>query len=84
MQEEQIIAGLQARDRKTTEYLYERYSAPLYAVICKTISDQRLAEEVFHRSFLKITKEIECYNCPKGHLYTWMAWICRSCARKRV
>ena len=80
MQEEEIIAGLRARDRKTTEYLYEKYSRALFAVISRIISDQDIAEEVFHDAFIKITRKIDSYEESKGRLYTWMANICRNSA----
>lgn len=80
LQEEQIIAGLRAKDRKTTEYLYEKYSRALYAVISRIITDQDIAEEVFHDSFIKITRKIDSYEESKGRLYTWMANICRNSA----
>ena len=80
MQEEDIIAGLRARDRKTTEYLYEKYSRALFAVISRIIADQDIAEEVFHDAFIKITKKIDSYEESKGRLYTWMANICRNSA----
>lgn len=80
MQEEQLIEGLRARDRKTTEYLYEKYSRALFAVIARIVSDQDIAEEVFHDAFIKITKKIDSYEESKGRLYTWMANICRNSA----
>lgn len=80
MQEEEIIAGLRARDRKTTEYLYEKYSRALFAVISRIITDQDIAEEVFHDAFIKITRKIDSYEESKGRLYTWMANICRNSA----
>lgn len=80
LQEEEIIAGLRARDRKTTEYLYEKYSRALFAVISRIISDQDIAEEVFHDAFIKITRKIDSYEESKGRLYTWMANICRNSA----
>lgn len=80
MQEEEIIAGLRAHDRKTTEYLYEKYSRALFAVISRIISDQDIAEEVFHDAFIKITRKIDSYEESKGRLYTWMANICRNSA----
>ncbi|MFC5191958.1 RNA polymerase sigma factor [Algoriphagus aquatilis] len=80
MQEEDIIAGLRARDRKTTEYLYEKYSRALFAVISRIITDQDIAEEVFHDAFIKITRKIDSYEESKGRLYTWMANICRNSA----
>ncbi|MFC5624456.1 RNA polymerase sigma factor [Algoriphagus winogradskyi] len=80
MQEEQIIAGLRAKDRKTTEYLYDKYSRALYAVISRIVFDKDIAEEVFHDAFVKITKKIDRYDESKGRLYTWMANICRNSA----
>ena len=80
LQEEQLIAGLRAKDRKTTEYLYEKYSRALFAVISRIIFDKDIAEEVFHDSFIKITQKIESYDESKGRLYTWMANICRNSA----
>lgn len=80
MEEEQLIAGLRAKDRKTTDYLYEKYSRALFAVISRIIYDSDIAEEVFHDSFVKIIKKIESYDESKGRLYTWMANICRNSA----
>ncbi|GAB2496888.1 MAG: sigma-70 family RNA polymerase sigma factor [Cytophagales bacterium] len=80
MQEEEIIAGLRARNRQTTEYLYEKYSRALMGVILRIISDHDIAEEVFHDSFIKITRKIDSYEESKGRLYTWMANICRNSA----
>ncbi|WP_026968602.1 RNA polymerase sigma factor [Algoriphagus terrigena] len=80
MQEDELIAGLRARERKTTEYLYDKYSRALFAVISRIISDPDIAEEVFHDAFIKITKKIDSYEESKGRLYTWMANICRNSA----
>ena len=80
MQEDELIAGLRAKDRKTTEYLYEKYSRALFAVIARIISDRDIAEEVFHDAFIKITRKIDSYEESKGRLYTWMANICRNSA----
>ncbi|MEB2782879.1 sigma factor [Algoriphagus sp. C2-6-M1] len=78
MQKERIIAGLKAKDRMTTEYFYEKYSRPLFAVICRIISDREVAEEVFYTSFIKIMTDIESYEYSKnGPFYAWMAGICR-------
>jgi RNA polymerase sigma-70 factor (ECF subfamily) len=80
LEEEQIIAGLRAQDRKTVEYLYEKYSRALFAVISRIITDKDIAEEVFHDAFIKITRKIDSYDESKGRLYTWMANICRNSA----
>lgn len=80
MEEDQLIAGLRAQDRKTVEYLYDKYSRALYAVISRIITDKDIAEEVFHDAFIKITRKIDSYDESKGRLYTWMANICRNAA----
>ncbi|RAI84675.1 RNA polymerase sigma factor [Algoriphagus yeomjeoni] len=80
MEEVQLIAGLRAKDRKTTEYLYDKYSRALFAVISRIVFDKDIAEEVFHDSFVKITRKIDHYDESKGRLYTWMANICRNSA----
>jgi len=80
LEEQQLIAGLRAKDRKTTEYLYEKYSRALFGVVSRIIFDKDLAEEVFHDSFVKIIQKINSYDESKGRLYTWMANICRNSA----
>lgn len=70
MEEEQLIAGLRAQDRKTVEYLYDKYSRALFAVISRIIIDRDIAEEVFHDAFIKITRKIDGYDESKGRLYT--------------
>lgn len=84
MEEQQLIDGLRAKDRKTVEYLYDKYSKALFAVISRIIVDKDIAEEVFHDAFIKITRKIDSYEESKGRLYTWMANICRNAAIDRT
>ncbi|MCS4436120.1 RNA polymerase sigma factor [Aquiflexum gelatinilyticum] len=84
MEEPQLIAGLRAKDRKTIEYLYDKYSKALFTVISRIIIDKDIAEEVFHDAFIKITRKIDSYEESKGRLYTWMANICRNAAIDRT
>jgi RNA polymerase sigma factor (sigma-70 family) len=84
LEEPQLIAGLRAKDRKTIEYLYDKYSKALFTVISRIIIDKDIAEEVFHDAFIKITRKIDSYEESKGRLYTWMANICRNAAIDRT
>ncbi|MCR9016059.1 RNA polymerase sigma factor [Aquiflexum gelatinilyticum] len=84
MEEPQLIAGLRAKDRKTIEYLYDKYSKALFTVISRIIIDKDIAEEVFHDAFIKITRKIDSYEESKGRLYTWMSNICRNAAIDRT
>ncbi|SEG16818.1 RNA polymerase sigma factor [Algoriphagus boritolerans] len=83
MTAEQIIAGVKAKDRLTTEYLYKKYSKALYTVVCRIISNKQIAEEVFHDSFINITRKIQSEYVHDGHFYTWMANICRKFAKEK-
>jgi len=80
LEEQQLNDGLRAKSRKTTEYLYEKYSRALFGVVSRIIFDKDIAEEVFHDSFVKIIQKIDAYDESKGRLYTWMANICRNSA----
>ncbi|MBS9523114.1 sigma-70 family RNA polymerase sigma factor [Litoribacter ruber] len=80
MQEKQIISGLKARNKAAVDYLYEKYSRALFAVVSRIILDRDLAEEVFHDAFVKIVGKIHTYQEDKGSLYTWMANVCRNAA----
>jgi len=80
LEEEQLIAGLRAQNRQSLEYLYDKYSRALFAVISRIILDKDIAEEVFHDAFIKITQKVSSYDESKGRLYTWMAIICRNAA----
>ncbi|GGZ41590.1 RNA polymerase [Echinicola pacifica] len=80
MQEEQLISGLRDRDKQTVDYLYDKYSHALFAVISRVIRDRDIAEEVFHDAFVKIIRKIDSYDESKGKLYTWMANVCRNAA----
>ncbi|GGF40369.1 RNA polymerase sigma factor [Echinicola rosea] len=80
MQEDQLIKGLRAKDKQIVDYLYDKYSRALFAVISRVIKDHDIAEEVFHDAFVKIIRRIESYDESKGRLYTWMANVCRNAA----
>lgn len=81
MQEDQLITGLRAKDKRTVDYLYEKYSRALFVVISRVIKDHDIAEEVFHDAFVKIIRRIDSYDESKGRLYTWMANVCRNAAK---
>lgn len=70
MEEDQLISGLRSQDRKTIEYLYDKYSKALFTVISRIILERDIAEEVFHDSFVKIVNKFEMYDSSKGRIYT--------------
>lgn len=62
------------------EILYDQYSAALYGVIKRMISQDDLAAEALQDTFLKIWKKIDQYDPEKGRLFTWMINIARNTA----
>jgi RNA polymerase sigma-70 factor (ECF subfamily) len=78
--EEELIALLRQQSREAFNYLYANYSAGLYGVIRKVISDEQTAQDVLQDVFVKIWNNIEQYNPGKGRIYTWMINIARNAA----
>lgn len=78
--EQEFVAQLKAKDRKSFALLYDRYSAALYGVIFRIVQLEEMADDVLQDSFVKIWKNIESYNAEKGTLFTWILNIARNTA----
>ena len=78
--EQELIARLQRNDRQAYEYLYDNYSAALYGVIHRIVTDDETASDVLQEAFVKIWNGIKTYDSQKGKLFTWMLNICRNMA----
>jgi RNA polymerase sigma-70 factor (ECF subfamily) len=76
--EEQLVTLLGQQDRDAFNYLYDNYSAVLYGVICKIVTDEHIAQDVLQEVFVKIWNNIAQYNPAKGRIYTWMINIARN------
>ena len=76
--EDILIARLKNNERSAYEYLYDNYSAALYGVIHRIVTDDETAGDVLQDAFVKIWKGIENYDSSKGRLFTWMLNICRN------
>ena len=58
--------------------LYDMYSASLYGVISRIITDTPTAEDVLQETFVKIWHSFAAYSADKGRLFTWMVNIARN------
>jgi RNA polymerase sigma-70 factor (ECF subfamily) len=58
--------------------LYDKYSAAIYSIICKIITNTNIAEELLQDVFVKVWKNIDKYDPSKGSLFTWMLQISRN------
>jgi len=76
--EAELIALLKSRQQPAFSYLYDNYSAALYAVVLAIVPDRDLANDVLQEAFIKIWRQIDLYDAAKGRLFTWMMNITRN------
>ena len=78
--EHQLIQMVKDCDRAVIPILYQRFSAPLYGLIVKTIGNQEDAAEILQDVFLKIWQRGSQYQEDKGSLLGWMMRIAKNAA----
>jgi RNA polymerase sigma-70 factor (ECF subfamily) len=78
--EHQLVAWLHNRNQQVMSVLYDRYSAALFGVIKKVVTDEAAAEDLLQEVFLKIWRAGTQYNADKGRLFTWMMQVARNAA----
>lgn len=78
------MLALRNRDKTGIEALYDMYSASLYGVIARIITDTPTAEDVLQETFVKIWNSFSSYNTEKGRLFTWMVNIARNMAIDKI
>lgn len=78
--EDELVSGLRSRNKSSLDYLYDHYSAALYGVISRIITNEDVAEELLQDAFLRIWNRIDNYDATKGRLFTWMLNIARNLA----
>ena len=82
--QDQLIARLQAKDKEAFAYLYDHYSGALNGIISRIIDDDQISEEVLQDAFLRIWDKIDGYDPSKGRLFTWMANLSRNLAIDKI
>lgn len=78
--EEQLVALLQQGSREAFNYLYANYSAVLYGIVQRVVTDENTAQDVLQDVFVKIWNNVARYDATKGRIYTWMLNIARNAA----
>ncbi|MBK0377822.1 RNA polymerase sigma factor [Mucilaginibacter segetis] len=82
--EEELVLSLRNREKIAVEALYDMYSASLFGVISRIITDTAIAEDVLQETFVKIWHSFSSYSSDKGRLFTWMVNIARNLAIDKV
>ena len=78
LSEEELILALRNREKIAIEALYDMYSASLFGVISRIVSDEATAEDVLQETFVKIWHSFSSYSEEKGRLFTWMVNVARN------
>lgn len=76
--ESELIDLVRAQSRDGFDLLYQNYSATLYGVICRIVTDTTVAEDLLQEVFVKVWNNIGQYDAGKGRLFTWMINISRN------
>ena len=79
-----MVLALGNREKIAVEALYDMYSASLFGVISRIITDTPVAEDVLQETFVKIWNSFSGYSSEKGRLFTWMVNIARNLAIDKV
>jgi hypothetical protein len=73
-----FIRDLANRDLPAVEFLYDRYAAKLYKIICCHAVNESAAQEALDHTFFEIIQNIEEYNTDRSTFLIWMAVKARS------
>jgi RNA polymerase sigma factor (sigma-70 family) len=76
--EEELVAGLKAKDRHMFSYLYDNYSPVLYGTISRMVNDADISNDLLQEAFVKIWENLGRYDAGRGRLFTWMINITRN------
>ncbi|WDF55629.1 RNA polymerase sigma factor [Mucilaginibacter sp. KACC 22063] len=84
LSEEELVHAMRNREKIAIEALYDMYSASLFGVISRIITDEAIAEDVLQETFVKIWNSFSSYSAEKGRLFTWMINIARNLSIDKV
>lgn len=84
LSEEELILALRQREKIAAEALYDMYSASLFGVISRIVTDTATAEDVLQDTFVKIWNSFGSYSAEKGRLFTWMVNIARNLSIDKI
>ena len=75
-----LVAHLKQGDEAAFAELYDSYSAMLYGVITRIVSDKGDAANLLQDCFIKIWTNISSYDPTKGRFATWLINVARNTA----
>jgi RNA polymerase sigma-70 factor (ECF subfamily) len=80
----ELLRKIGAGDRRSFEILYDRFSAPLYAVAFRVLKNQEAAEDVLQDVFLHIWEKAPLFDPTRGKPLPWAVMLTRCKAIDRA
>ena len=74
----ELMQRVHVNDSKALEALYNRYSAILYTLIKKIVTDEEIAQDVLSDVFVIIWRKIDLFDFNSNNVYTWIISITRN------
>jgi len=77
-----MVDLLKKGDKQTFALLYDKYSAPIYGILVKTITNRQIAEDVLQDVFVTVFSEIKNFDPKKESIFIWIYKIAKDMALK--
>jgi len=74
----QLLDRVARGEERALGELYDRYSAPLYAIAFRIAGERADAEEIVLETFSQVWREARRFRADKGSVIAWLTMICRS------
>lgn len=69
-----------ARDSRSLEVLYDRYSRIVFSFALRIVGDRPAAEEILQEVFFRVWQQAPTFNDRRGSLVTWLLSITHNLA----
>jgi RNA polymerase sigma-70 factor, ECF subfamily len=76
--DDRLVAGLEERDERSLEALYDRYGDYVYSVCLRMVGDVQLAEDLSQEVFLRLWRRPDLYDESRGRFLTWLLSVARN------
>ena len=81
--DEELMAGIQARNAEALDQLFVRYSRLVFSIALRILKEHGEAEEVVQETFLCLYQKAALYDPEKGTAKSWIVQVAFSRARDR-
>jgi RNA polymerase sigma-70 factor (ECF subfamily) len=81
--DEELMARIQAKDSKSLDLLYGRYSKLVFSIAARVLNDDSEAEEIVQEVFFRIYQKAELFDSTKGSAKGWVVQNAFGRARDR-